>query len=377
MAQRQTDGAKKPAVRESNFELLRILAMILIVAGHFGSHSGYEFPQGQLSGNRLWVELFEIGGNISVNVFVLLSGYFRIESKGRKTGKLIQLWLQLIFYSMAIYFSFVAMGRAPLALGEIIRRVLPVSFMQWWFASTYFVLALLSPYLNRLLRPLSRKQYQGLLALVLLCWSVMPTLTGQAFEGNHLLWFMCLYALGGYLRRYGLQIRLSAGKWIALSGACVALTYLSVLVLTGLGARSAYLEKNRFYFYEIQRVPLLMISVLLFVGFSRLRVKPSPVINTIASAMFGVYLIHDHSYVRYFLWLDLFHNMDHGADPTLFLRFLGEVSAVLVVCTLIELARQHLLEKRYMPWVGRVAGAIDRKWNRLFEEETEEGRRGA
>ncbi|MBQ9211766.1 MAG: acyltransferase [Clostridia bacterium] len=377
MAQRQTDGAKKPAVRESNFELLRILAMILIVAGHFGSHSGYEFPQGQLSGNRLWVELFEIGGNISVNVFVLLSGYFRMESKGRKTEKLIQLWLQLIFYSMAIYFAFVAMGRAPLSFGEIIRRVLPVSFMQWWFASTYFVLALLSPYLNRLLRSLSRRQYQGLLALVLLCWSVMPTLTGQAFEGNHLLWFMSLYALGGYLRRYGLQTRLSAGKWIALSGGCVALTYLSVLVLTGLGARSDYLEKNRFYFYEIQRVPLLMISVLLFVGFSRLRVKPSPVINTIASAMFGVYLIHDHSYVRYFLWLDLFHNMDHGADPTLFLRFLGEVSVVLVVCTLIELARQHLLEKRYMLLVGRMAGAIDRKWNRVFEEETEEGRRGA
>ena len=101
---------KGTAARQSNFELMRIAAMLLILAGHFGAHSGFEFPQDRLTFNRLWIELFEIGGNISVNVFVLLSGYFRIEARGFKTAKLIQLWLQLFFYSMGIYAVFVLMG---------------------------------------------------------------------------------------------------------------------------------------------------------------------------------------------------------------------------------------------------------------------------
>jgi hypothetical protein len=101
--------------------------------------------------------------------------------------------------------------------------------------------------------------------------------------------------------------------------------------------------------------------VLLFAGFLRIRIRPGRLINTVASAMFGVYLIHDHPYVRYFLWLDLFHNMDHIADPLLFFLFLGEVSVILAACTVIELLRIHLLERKYLPAVQRLAGALDKR----------------
>ena len=362
-------GTGETSVRQSNFELLRMIAMVIIVAGHFGSHSGFDFPSDRITMNRLWIEFFEIGGNISVNVFVLLSGYFLIKSESSRTKKLIQLWLQLFFYSLIIYFVFVIAGKDPLAFGEIIRRVLPVSFVQWWFASTYFVLALFSPYLNSLLKSFGRKQYLGLLALMCFCWSIMPTVTGQAFEGNFLLWFAFLYALGGYIRLYGLPASLSAGKLIALSLLCVILTYLTVVILDFLSLKHEYLRSKTFYFYEIRRIPLLVISVLLFCGFARLRIRSSRWINTLASAMFGVYLIHDHAYVRYYLWLDLFHNRDHGGDPLLILRFAGEVLLVMAGCTLIELARIHLLEKKYMPAVSRLAERIDRKAGSLFTEQ--------
>ena len=351
----------KSVARQSNLELLRILAMALIIAGHFCAHSGFDFPAGQYTFNRLWVELFDIGGNISVNVFVLLSGYFRIGSPGLRTAKLIRQWVQMLFYSMAIYFIFVLAGRDPLSLGEIIRRALPVSFRQWWFASTFFVLTLLSPFLNRLLKSLERRQYQGLLLLTGICWSLIPTLTGQDFESNHLLWFMFLYALAGYLRLYGLKTRLSGGRLIALSALCVAAVFGSTVLLGLLGVKYPYLEGKRFYFYEIHRIPLLAVSVLLFAGFLRIQVRPNRLINTVASAMFGVYLIHDHPYVRYFLWLDLFHNMDHIADPLLFFLFLGEVSVILAACTVIELLRIHLLERKYLPAVQRLAGALDKR----------------
>lgn len=351
----------KSVARQSNLELLRILAMALIVAGHFCAHSGYDFPAEQYSFNRLWVEFFAIGGNISVNIFVLLSGYFRIEARGLHTAKLIRLWLQLFFYSLVIYFVFVLTGKAPLSFGEIIRRALPVSFRQWWFASCFFVMTLFVPYLNRLLKSLNRKQYLGLLLLTGFCWSLLPTLTGQLFESNQLLWFMFLYSLAGYLRLYGLKTRLTGGKLIALSALCAAAAFASTVLLGMLGMKYPYLLEKRFYFYEIYRLPLLAVSLLLFAGFLRIQVRPNRLINTVASAMFGVYLIHDHPYVRYFLWLDLFHNMDHIADPLLFFLFLGEVSVILAACTVIELLRIHLLERKYLPAVQRLAGALDKR----------------
>ncbi len=147
---------------------------------------------------------------------------------------------------------------------------------------------------------------------------------------------------------------------------CVFLTFLSVVLLNRLSLKSEYFEDKRFYFYDIQRLPLLAISLLLFIGFSRLQMKPNRIVNRIASAMFGVYLIHDHEYVRYFLWLDLFHNMDHSDDRLLFLRFLGEIIFILVSCSLIELLRIHLLEKKYMPVVQRTASYLDQKRENLF-----------
>ena len=356
------------ADRQSCFELLRIIAMMLVVAGHFGSHSGFDFPANEFSFNRWWIEFFEIGGNISVNVLVLLSGYFRIQSQGPKTAKLIQLWLQLFFYSMGIYLIFVVAGKDPLSIGEIIRRALPVSFMQWWFASTYLVLTLFSPYLNRLLRSFSRRQYLGFLTLSFFCCSLMPTLTGQAFESNHLTWFIFLYALAGYIRLYGVKTRLSAGKLIGLSVICVLLTFSSVLLLETLSLRFAILQNKIFYFYDIQRIPLLIISLLFFLGFSQLQMKTNRKLNQFAAAMFGVYLIHDHEYIRYYLWLDLFHNMDHAQDPLLFVRFAGEILVVFFCCALIELVRIRLLEKHYLPVVQRAATRIDQKTASLFHQ---------
>ena len=203
--------------------------------------------------------------------------------------------------------------------------------------------------------------------------SVMPTLTGQSFESNHLIWFMFLYAIAGYIRLHGIKSGLSAGKLIAMSFVCVVLTFLTVVLLDVLGMKSEYFESKRFYFYDIQRIPLLAISLLLFLGFSRLRMKPSHTVNLIASAMFGVYLIHDHEYVRYYFWLDMFRNREHAEDPLLILRFLGEILLVMAVCTLIELARIHLLEKRYMPAVRRAAKVLDQKADDLFSAEEEHG----
>lgn len=63
--------------RQANFELLRMTAMLMVVAMHFLSHTGGLPEAGQMPGARgtaaVLAESFCI---VAVNVYVLISGYF-------------------------------------------------------------------------------------------------------------------------------------------------------------------------------------------------------------------------------------------------------------------------------------------------------------
>ena len=65
--------------RRTNLELLRIVAMIMIVFHHLACHSSFLLDG--LSIGRLWINLISIGGKIGVSLFVLITGYFMIEKE--------------------------------------------------------------------------------------------------------------------------------------------------------------------------------------------------------------------------------------------------------------------------------------------------------
>ena len=66
--------------RQSNIELLRIIAMIFIIAHHFAVHGGFNFSTDIITVNSLWIQFIKIGGKIGVNIFVLISGSLHIIS---------------------------------------------------------------------------------------------------------------------------------------------------------------------------------------------------------------------------------------------------------------------------------------------------------
>lgn len=105
--------------RLPNFEILRVLAMFLIIVGHFFFHGLCGEGNGVMLSydgksvldtvsfgiaQSLWVF-----SSISVNLYVLISGYFLVQSKA-KWGKIPSIWMQTAFYSVCIYLVFVAIG---------------------------------------------------------------------------------------------------------------------------------------------------------------------------------------------------------------------------------------------------------------------------
>ena len=359
--------------RNSNFELMRIFAMLLIVTYHYALFSNFRFFTTELTFNRLFYQSMFLTGKTGVNLFVTLSGYFMIRSRGIRTSKVLQLWGQSFFYIILIWILFhkTVNGFFSMPQDTLVGKIFFLSSGAQWFIATYLVMYLLAPYLNVMLTNLSRTSYRRMLVLTGIFWCLIPTLSWipglvvTEFQGSDLMFFLYLYSLGAYLRLYHEENRHKASFWF-LCALGVWLICMGVIVGVDLwDAKSMGKVKLLDYLFNYQNhVLILLLSLFLFLGFKSLKMKNNKVVNYISSLTFGIYLIHDNWQIRRYLWNDIANGPSFELTPWLLPVSIGWILAVFCVCGVIEAIRQQTVEKIWMkvaePLSKRIDGFIER-----------------
>ena len=340
--------------RNTSIELLRIISMIMIMFHHFAYHGNFEWNFNEVTLPHLWYDFILMGGKVGVDIFVLISGYFLIENTEKlfQPKKLLKFWGQVVFYSIMTYLLSVMLRLNAFEIKQMIKVCLPITYPGWWFASTYFMLYLIHPFLNKLLHGLSKTEYQYLILMMVLCWSIIPTATTQLFESNSLLWFVTLYGIAGYVNLYGGNQKLQSKHYFSLYFMVLFITYTVSTTFLFLGTKKEEWSTHAIDFFEIERLPILLMAITLFMGFVTLKMNYHKWINMIASATFGVYLIHDSSYIRYYLWTNIFKINQYQDSTFLILYSILVVFILYVSCTMIDLIRKKLVEKPYMLFVN-------------------------
>ena len=146
--------------RQSNIELCRIFCMIYIVIYHLFIHN--REVTGDYSYTIALTTIFSLG----VPVFVIISGYFGIN---RSIKGILNLIAQVLFYSIIANLLCVFVFLEPVTRDQWFSILFPITRTQYWFVSTYVLLYILAPYVNKLLDSLSFRQYAFyLLTLTLL-----------------------------------------------------------------------------------------------------------------------------------------------------------------------------------------------------------------
>lgn len=361
--------SKKTMYRNSSIELLRIISMVMIMFHHFAYHGNFEWNYNEITIPHLWYNFILMGGKVGVNIFVLISGFFLIENTERlfQPKKLLKFWGQVVFYSITTYFLSIVLQINNFDIKQIIKICFPITYPGWWFASTYFMLYLIHPFLNKLLHDLNKNVYQYLILLLVLCWSIIPTLTTQLFESNSLLWFITLYAIAGYAKIYGFNERLKSKHYFFLFFIVLVCSYLVSVSFLVLGTKRNELAVHAIDFFGMERFPILLMSFFLFMTFAKLKIKFNKWINVIASATFGVYLIHDSSYIRYYIWWDIFKINQYQESLFLIPYSILVVFIVYVLCTGIEMVRKVLLERPYIIFVNKYVNLLINPLNKIYE----------
>ena len=322
---------KQATNRESNFELLRIICMILIVVFHFSVHGGYYSESaGTLPFNSVIIDLFGLGGRLGVNIFVLISGYFLINSK-LKPKKLLTLFSQVWFFSISIYLIFLISGGISFTWGSFLCSIFPVVTSQYWFITTYIGLYLLSPFINKLLKKLTKQGHiLFILLLILFCVSI-NNITNIGYDFG-IVWFVALYAISAYIRLYPNKVFDNKKLSIVLIMITFCMFFFAKVFLD-------------LVLFEMKNLTCLICAIAIFCLFKNLKIKYSPTINTIASATFGVYLIHDNPIVRNWLWTDFLHCPEYATQEVFLMFAIFTLIALYILFTFIEIMRSKLFAK--------------------------------
>lgn len=199
--------ARKP--REANFELLRILSMWMVVILHTLSGAEALVEIGvPLSAVRLTGNYLEALCIVAVNVYVLLSGWF-LSAASFRWKRLGRLLAEVFFYVLLIPAVLLLFGQ-PVQIGDIwsfFNYILPVSTEHYWFITAYVMLFVFVPVLNAGIHALEQKAYRGMLLAVFFFFCILksfcPVQLSTDHAGYDFGWFICLYLLAAYGRRYG------------------------------------------------------------------------------------------------------------------------------------------------------------------------------
>ena len=356
--------------RESSFELLRIIAMYAILISHFATHGKFNYDTTVISIPRLWWYFIEMGGKFGVNIFVMISGYFLIIDKSGLLNlkRILKFWGQVFFYSTAIYLVFTLSGIVEFSVGSFIKSFFPITCDTWGFASTYFVLYLIHPFLNIFLKSLKKIEFQNMLFLLLAIWCLIPTFLSSDFQGNTLLWFITLYSMAAYIRLYGLNRVFNIKHHVFFWAIFTLLRYLSAIIIIVIGTKIPVLVEYGLHFYKSQSILTLFSTLSFFMIFESLNIGHQKGINTVASASFGVYLIHENPFVRILLWTTVFKNAFYQ-NSILLIPYSVLVSLlVYTVCTLIDLIRQATVEKAFIIIINKYTDDIKSSISVLIQQ---------
>ena len=312
--------------RQSNLELLRIIAMLMIIAFHITWHcvepemtnaeyialyNNDFFGQPLFFKKLFLVETCATFGKSADAVFILISGYFLIDGTVHLSNTITKIVTEMMFAAIVLIFSssiyYWIMGDQRVTLQDI-----TLFNGGWWFAGYYVGIVSLGHYvLNPLVSKMERNKYTALL-LVIFSFFSMSFLGGLLGTlGANLRVFAAgvfLFLLGGYIRRYNPLKNIPTIGLVLMLVTSYGIAWISYYNSTINSINKYHIGGDAGHFaqfvswYDDYIILPVAIGIIIFSIFLRIRIPYIRIINVLSTGAFMTYLIHENTFMRG-LWL--------------------------------------------------------------------------
>lgn len=319
--------------RASNMELLRIIAMLLVLVVHSNFRSIHAPTFNEIidspivSYSRFFLQALSV---VCVNVFILISGWFGIHPR---KDKFFSLLFQVLFFSIIGYV--VSDVFFPSDSKSYIGRIFDIWYTpNYWFIRAYIILYVLAPILNTYCEKTNSRQLLETIIITYLCnvsfgWYFASC--AWYSNGYSPLAFMGLYLIARYLRLYPLNVS-PLKNFVVYVGCSLLLAGLAFI----LGGAKINSDGTLFSYNS----PFVMISsIALFLSFVKLNFT-SKIVNKIAVSCFAVYLFHSHPALFDLVYCNYFKQvfMSNSYSNFLIIQF-GVVLSFFIIAVIFDQLR--------------------------------------
>lgn len=323
-------------------DFLRILSMIMVVILHILGYGGVVAAS---SGMQYWmVVLLRISSGCAVNCFAIISGFVSYsENKSIRYSKYVSVWSKVVFYCITIAGVFCVLYPEQRSLGTLLFSITPVLSNQYWYFTAYTGCFFLAPFLNKMVYSCSEKELNRYVCVVLFVFSGYATITsyfgGDIFyliQGYSFIWITLLYVVGAWLKKNQVANHISCRSLMFIIGS-IAITFICRLLLPETISNCV----------EAYTSPTMLINAIILVAlFSKVRIcnEHARIISSIGASVFGVYLIHNNTFIRKNLMINSFSWVTRYPTQIIPLIVIGSAIVIFFVCLIVEKVRGIIFE---------------------------------
>ncbi|MDU5491327.1 MAG: acyltransferase family protein [Clostridium perfringens] len=345
--------------RDSNIEILRIIAIIMVIGLHY-LNENMGGALGALSNGHInyyiahYIESLNI---VAVNLFVIVSAYFLVDKSIPKLSKIIKLVILAYFYGFLFYIIGIISNINKFSFIELIKSINPFLDGGYWFIKIYIILYLLSPFINKFISTLNKKSHKGVIILIGIFFSVWPSFLPQAPNndgGYGIISFIFLYLIVAYIKKYYKNNK-STRYYIGIYFLAVSITFIFSII--SFNSAWAY----NFVFNIIG-------SIALFLGIKQIKLK-SNIINYIATYTFEIYLIHFNNIMIILVFKGLLRCKDFYYSKLFIINLVGGIITIFLISFIIEFIRRmviNLIDKLIPNRLKLSIKSIENKFNISF-----------
>lgn len=355
-------------MRKSNFELLRLICMFLVLVLHsnflsIGAPVYSDTPKGEFFIRNL----IEVVPFIAVNVFILISGFFSIRPNVKS---IINLLFCCLFYSVGVrlVYYIICWSTDSQPQFGFWDSFLFIS-NSVWFVADYLMLMIFAPILNAFVEKVSNRALIITVGLMLFFAFYFGLIRGDLVEyisGFSFVTFILLYLIGRVLHQNKVWIENHIRPFFIWGGYIIGMLVFYALV-SFVGIRG-----HVFYFYldnlGTSRVftytnPFVILSAVCFFMLFMRKEFVSPKINKLAKSVFAILLIHsNHVAITYYN--QYFRYMYEHVN---FVQYLGIMLVSCVVVFALSILVDQIRILIYEKWISPFSARIEEKIKNKYE----------
>lgn len=351
--------------RNSNFELLRVLAILMIISLHCFRHSadGRVFAS-HLTFNKFVFILIGSWGLVGVDIFIFISSWFLLDDNGKTNrvnlAKVIQIIIMVGMYNLLTYMINHFVTGNQVAVNDVIKSMLSALIGQYWFVIAYLLLYIIHPVLNSVINSLCEKTlYHVSFSLFILVF-VYKYIYGSAPIGT-LSIFISIYFISALIKRNFLSkkiMRVVYGAGIFSFAFIIIIQVLYSIIGEDHGLISIII--NRITISSISKYSpfMLLIAVSLFLYCSQRKDFCNLKVNKLASTTLAVYVLHESDYINTIIWDKCFHISSIFTRIEFPVLLIVIVISVFFVCAIIDLIVQ--------PVYAVISKCFGKSWEKIL-----------